>query len=146
MSMKQRAQAIVWVAVMVPMVFLPILGLVMDAGVLFDARRDLQQLADSAARVGAMEIDADELRTGIGRVVIDDAEARRAVREYLEDRVGFDGDREPTDTAGNRVRVTLRRQIHPRFLSLFGIRSVRIEATGRAVPCSGTTQATVRCG
>jgi hypothetical protein len=130
---------------MVPMVFLPILGLVTDAGVLFDARRELQQLADGAARVGAMEIDADELRTGVGRVVIDDAEARRAVRDYLNERVDFNGPRD-IDTSGNRVRVTLSRQVHTRFLSLFGIRSVRIEALGRAVPCSGTTQATVRCG
>ena len=47
-----RGQAIVWTAVMLPL-FLAIVGLAADGGLVFSARRELQNIADSAARAGA---------------------------------------------------------------------------------------------
>ena len=44
----QSGQAIVWVAVMMPF-FLSVVGLAIDGGIVFSARRELQNVADSAA-------------------------------------------------------------------------------------------------
>ena len=52
----EAGQALVWTAVMLPL-FLSVIGLAIDAGTIFDARRELQNVADSAARAGAMQID-----------------------------------------------------------------------------------------
>jgi uncharacterized membrane protein len=144
---RQPAQAIVWVAILVPTLFLPIVGLSIDAGVLFDARRELQNVADGAARVGAMEIDErslHDLENTRGEVNLDRQKARQAVLDYLE-RAKFSGQREPIGTANNRVTVTLLRTVRPRFLALLHVQPVEISATGRAAPCSGVTREVFTC-
>ena len=52
----QAGQAIVWAAVMLPL-FLAVVGLAIDGGVVFAARRELQNVADAGARPGAMQVD-----------------------------------------------------------------------------------------
>jgi len=140
---RARGQIIVWVAVMLPLVFLPIVGLSIDAGQLFDARRDLQNVADGAARSGGMQIDLDrlhELNGGDGRVRLNHTQAIDTANDYLDqahipntaqDRhVTVEGDNE-------RIVVTVRRRVQPSFLRLAHVGPVRIEATSSASPCSG---------
>lgn len=55
---------------------LAMVGLVIDAGTMFAAKRDLQATADAAARAGATVIDEDAYRSSGGRrVVLDEAAA-----------------------------------------------------------------------
>ncbi len=145
MMHRSRAQTMVWVAVLVPLLFLPIVGLSIDAGVLFDQRRDLQNLADSAARTAAMMIDIDVVRSGRGDVQIDVPKAREEARDFLRNRAGFGGDIRTDETTSQVAVVRISRDVRPRFLSLFGVRRTTMSAVGRALPCSGTTQADVSC-
>ena len=128
---------------MLPLLFLPIVGLSIDAGQLFDARRDLQNIADGAARSGGMQIDLDrlhELNGGDGRVRLNSTQATNAANDYLDqahipnnprDRsVSVEGD-------GDRIVVTVRRQVQPSFLRLAHVGPVRIQATSTAAPCAG---------
>jgi Flp pilus assembly protein TadG len=138
-SRRTRAQVIVWVAVMMPVFFLPIIGLTIEAGVMFDARRNLQNVADGAARVGAMEITVADS----GAVHIAPGAAHDAVEAYL-DRVHFSGDQD-IDTRNDRVLVRLERQQRTLFLRLVHVNDWTIHATGRAVACSGVVEATSIC-
>lgn len=136
--MRQRAQMIVWIAIMLPMLFLPIAGLMIDAGIMFDAKRELQNIADGAARVGAMEIDRQLLvnvRTNpTGRIDLDKDQARRRANEYLA-RVGYanNSDATPFD---DYIQVTVWKTIRPRFLTLVHVAPITLHATARARPCS----------
>ena len=60
-----RGSAVVWVAVTLPL-FVSLVGLAIDGGVVFDARRELQSVADGAARAGAMQLDETAYRTTAG--------------------------------------------------------------------------------
>src|SRR6266536_80009 len=74
----QRGQAIVWTAVMLPL-FIAIVGLAADGGLVFSARRELQNLADSSARAGAQQIDVLAYRESRGRTVVLDEHSARQV-------------------------------------------------------------------
>jgi Putative Flp pilus-assembly TadE/G-like len=148
---KQPAQVVVWVAVMIPMLFLPIIGLSIDAGTVFDARRDLQDIADGAARSGGMQIDVARLQglnpsdaSQDGQLRLDRGKARQAAKDYLmrfgssaseaDNDVTFNGDRE--------IIVTPWRDVQPTFLKLLRVGAVRVHATGVAEPCSGVVTGT----
>src|SRR5947199_10868905 len=78
-------QVIVWVAVMLPL-FFSVVGLAIDAGSVFAARRELQNATDGAARAGAMQLDIDVYRQSSGEnLVLDGATARQIAAEYLAD-------------------------------------------------------------
>lgn len=65
---------------------LVMVGLVIDAGVMFAARRDLQSTADSAARAGATALDEEAYRQSSGReAVLDPAGAELATSQRLQD-------------------------------------------------------------
>ena len=145
MRHRSRAQVVVWVAVLVPLLFLPIVGLSIDAGVLFDARRDLQNVADSAARTAAMMIDEDALRTGRGDVRINVQAARLEAQDFLQNRAHFTGNVDTSQISSDHAVVVLKRQVRPRFLRMFGAHDVTISAIGRAQPCSGITRDTATC-
>ena len=79
----QRGQVIVWTAVMLPL-FLSVIGLALDGGLVFAARREAQNAADAAARAGAMQIDERAYRESGGtRVVLELGRARATAAEYL---------------------------------------------------------------
>ena len=83
LSLEDAGQAIVWVAVMLPL-FLSIVGLAIDGGIVFSARRELQNVADGAARAGAMQIDERAYRESAGqRLVLDTDGARQAAGAYV---------------------------------------------------------------
>src|SRR5436190_12775106 len=79
----QQGQAIMWVAVMLPF-FLAIVGLAIDGGIAFAARREAQNAADAAARAGAMQVNITRYRATAGTwVELDPAAARDAAAGYL---------------------------------------------------------------
>jgi uncharacterized membrane protein len=127
-------QALVWVAVMLPL--LSVIGLSIDAGTLFDARRELQNVADSAARAGAMQIDQTAYRASSGTtVVLDPATARQAAAQYISTR----GARfaATIDVEPKSVIVQVSQSVPTSFLRLVGIGTMRITATAPAMPRFG---------
>lgn len=126
----QAGQAMVWAAVMLPL-FLSVVGLAIDAGIVFSARRELQNVADSAARAGAMQVDVRAYRESSGaNIVLDQAAARDAAAEYAA-RQGK-GMAATVAAETQRVVVSVSRDVPTSFLRLVGITSVRVSATAPA--------------
>jgi uncharacterized membrane protein len=123
----ERGQAIAWVAVFLP-ALLVVLGLVVDGGLAFAARRDLQDLADGAAAAGAMQIDQTTFVTS-GAVQTDSAHAQTAALSYLASHPEVGAD---VKAGTNSVQVTVRETYTPVFLRLFGVRTVNLAATATA--------------
>jgi Flp pilus assembly protein TadG len=126
----ETGQALAWVAVMMPL-FLSVVGLAIDGGTVFDARRELQNVADSAARAGAMQIDQGVYRQSSGAtVVLDPVAAREAAAEYVSSQgSGFSA----TITVGSKtVVVQVSRNVSTSFLRLVGISTVHITASAPA--------------
>lgn len=126
----QAGQAIVWTAIMLPL-FLSVVGLAIDAGILFSARRELQNVADSAARAGAMQVDVRAYRESSGaNVVLDQAAARDAAAEYVAQQ--GKGMAATVAAEPQRVMVSVSRDVPTSFLRLVGITTVRVSATAPA--------------
>lgn len=127
----ESGQALVWAAVMLPFLFIPIVGLTVDGGVVFNARRELQNAADAAARAGAMQVDARAYRESAGaRVVLDQATARQVAAEYLAGHgPGLSGS---VATDAQRVVVEVSREVPTSFLRIVGVSTVRIGAVAPA--------------
>lgn len=118
----------------VSLALLAVTALVVDGGVMFAARRDLQGLADSAARAGAMAINQPLLRRS-GHVELDPSLAEQAARDYLRT-AGFAGSVQVrADTSSVTVDLT---QGHPTvMMGLVGIRSMQTAAHAVAEPATG---------
>jgi Flp pilus assembly protein TadG len=113
---------------------LAVMALVVDGGVLFAARRDLQGLADGAARAGAMALDIGALRQ-TGQVRLDPDQATRVARRYLS-AAGFRG--VPTVRADTLVVTVRLSEIRSTvMMGALGIRSIRVEAQAVARPRTG---------
>src|SRR5258707_15485593 len=81
------AQALVWFTLALPM-FVSIAGLAIDGGVLLASRRQLQSVADGAARAGATRLDLERLRSSGGAdVQLDQALALEAASTYVDERL-----------------------------------------------------------
>jgi Flp pilus assembly protein TadG len=133
-------QAIIWAAVMLPL-FLAIVGLAIDGGIVFDNHRELQNVADSAARAGAMQVDVNAYRASAGQtVVLDQASAQQAANAYLSSQgSALNG----TVTADSEhVVVVVNRSVSTGFLRVIGIRGVQITAGATAEVQHGITQGT----
>lgn len=129
-------QALVWTAVMLPL-FLSVIGLAIDAGTVFDARRELQNVADSAARAGAMQIDQTVYRQSSGTaVVLDTAAARQAAAQYVASQGGLAA---TINVGPQQVEVEVSRNVPLSFLRLVGIGTVRVTASAPASPRYGIT-------
>jgi uncharacterized membrane protein len=113
---------------------LAVAALVVDGGVLFAARRDLQGLADGAARAGAMAVDIETLRD-TERVRLDPEEAEEAARLYLA-AAGFRG-ASIIDADILRVTVHLTETRSTVMMGLLGVRSVGVEAHAVGRPRTG---------
>jgi Flp pilus assembly protein TadG len=133
---RSRGQAIVWVAVLLPVIFIPIVGLSIDAGLLFDARREAQNVADGAARAGAMELDQRVLQRD-GRARIDRKEAQVRARAYAA-HSGFNVRRFDFSNDDRTLAVTVGTTVQPSFMRLLKARAVDVQAEGRARLCQGT--------
>ncbi len=124
-----------------PLVAVTLLGLmavtalVVDGGILFSVRRNLQTLADGAARAGAMVIDEDDLRRSGGEIVqLDPDGARVAVRRYLQESE-FEGAADiEVDSAS--VTVRLSEESPTVLLSVIGVKRFDVGALATARPRS----------
>jgi len=127
---EQSGQLVVWTAVMLPL-FLSVIGLAADGGIAFGARRELQNVADSAARAGAMQVDQRVYRESSGAtVVLDQAVAREVAAQYVSSqRAAL-----VATIAAERQQVVVQvgRDMPTSFLRLVGINTMRITATARA--------------
>ena len=136
----QRGQVTVLVAVMA-LGLLALVGLVADGGSLFAARRDLQGLADGAARSGAMAVDLDVLRSSGGsRIVLSPSLARDRAERYL-DSSGFEGSIE-VETTQRTVMVRLSEQEPTGFLRIVGVTTFGVTASATASPRHGIEEPT----
>ena len=126
----ERATMLAWAAVMMPF-FLSAVGLTVDGGTVFDARRELQNTADGAARAGAMQIDQQVYRQSNGTsVVLDQGSARATAAQYVSAQgPDFNGVISSDD---QHVLVSVSRDIPTNFLRLAGIDKVHISATAPA--------------
>src|SRR5438477_301171 len=88
MRRRVSGQALVWLTVALPL-FLCTAGLAIDGGVMLASRRQLQSVADGAARAGATRLDLDRLRSSGGAdVALDQTLARQVASTYLDERLG----------------------------------------------------------
>jgi uncharacterized membrane protein len=117
---------------------LALAALVIDGGLLFVERRDLQGLADGAARAGAMAVDEDVLRE-TGAVRLDPAAAQAAAERYLET-TGVDGTVQ-IDADTLSVTVDLQEKRPTLMMGLLGVRTVDVAAHAVARPRVGIEEA-----
>jgi uncharacterized membrane protein len=136
-SRDERGQASV-LLVGVLLLGLLFVGLAVDGARLFTARRDLQNVADSAALAGASEIDESVYRaSGGAEIRLDPHGARVAVDEIVR------ASSLPADTTvdvqvgADRVEVRIARPVRMQFLGLAGLGPQRIGAHASAAPQTG---------
>ncbi len=134
-GLRQPAQAVVWLAVMLPFL-LSIVGVALDGALLLSARRDLQDVADAAARAGAAQIDLDQLRADSSVVLRPDA-ARQAAYAYAVYQ-GIVPDQISADAS--RVVVRVRRDVPTSFLRIVHVFSMPVEARSAARPRAGVAR------
>jgi Flp pilus assembly protein TadG len=125
-----RGQAAL-IVLMLAVFFLLLLGLVSDGGLLLSQRRDLQGLADGAARAGAAAIDPGTVRTS-HVPQIDPAVAQTQISRYLA-AAGFSGSAQVSPTPA-QVRVELSGTYSLAFAKLVGIGSATLHATSTSDP------------
>lgn len=137
MPRRSVAQALIWFTLMLPL-FVSIAGLAIDGGVLLASRRQLQSVADGAARAGATRLDQVRLRDSAGAdVQLDHAAAQDATRHYLDDRLARDlvwqsAPNAQVDVSAHRVHVTIQGTLHTAFLRVVHVDSVPVEASAFA--------------
>lgn len=137
MSADDRGQASA-LLVGVLLIGLLLAGLVVDGARMFTARRDLQNLADSAALAGASAIDESAYRSSGGTAVaLDPAAVRVAVDEVLRASDVRGSIRVDVRVADDRVTVALTRDVRPLLLGLAGMHAQRIGAHATAAPRTG---------
>src|SRR3979411_3245854 len=85
MVRRSNGQALVWFTLALPL-FLWSAGLAIDGGLLLTSRRQLQSVADGAARAGATRLDLDRLRaSGGAHVPLQPPLAPQAAAAYLDE-------------------------------------------------------------
>jgi Flp pilus assembly protein TadG len=137
---RKQSGAVVPLTAVMLLGLLAVAALVIDGGVLFAERRDLQGLADGAARAGAMALDEELLRES-GAVRLDPEAAQAAAGRYLA-AGGFEGDvRIDADMLG--VIVDLEESRPTLMMGLLGLRAVRVTAHAVARPRVGIEEAEV---
>jgi uncharacterized membrane protein len=118
---------------------LAILGLVADGGLLLARHRELQGIADAAARAGAGQLDEATYRASGGRTAqLDPAQAHEAAARHLR-AAGFTGQATITADPG-RVTIGLAETIRTPIFNNVGFRPIRLAVHTRAEPRTGSTQ------
>ncbi len=131
------AQALVWFTLALPM-FVSIAGLAIDGGVLLASRRQLQSVADGAARAGATRLDLERLRSSGGAdVQLDQALALEAASTYLDERLARElawpaAPVTHVDVGQRRVHVLIQGTLRTAFLRVVNIDHVPVEANSFA--------------
>jgi Flp pilus assembly protein TadG len=138
--LRKESGAVVPLTAVMLLGLLAVAALVVDGGVLFAERRDLQGLADGAARSGAMAVDEELLRE-TGAVRLDPAAARTAAGRYLV-AGGFQGEVQ-IDADALSVTVDLEESQPTLMMGLLGVRAVSVTANAVARPRVGIEEAEV---
>jgi Flp pilus assembly protein TadG len=131
------AQALLWFTAAIPL-FLATAGLAIDGGVLLASRRQLQSVADGAARAGATRLDLDRLRdSGGAEVQLDTTRALAAANTYLSDRLAVEltwpaAPQTFVEATPRRVHVTIRGTLRTAFMRVVHVDSVPVEASAFA--------------
>ena len=131
------AQALVWLTLALPL-FISVAGLAIDGGVLLASRRQLQSVADGAARASATRLDLDRLRgSGGADVQLDQALALEAATTYLDERLASELTWPATpvthvDVGQRRVHVLIQGTLRTAFLRVVNIDHVAVEASAFA--------------
>ena len=126
--------------VVVALALLAILGLVADGGLVLARHRELQGVADAAARVGAAQLDEASYRASNGRIaILDPTHAQAAAGRYLRT-VRFSGQ---VNIAASPTQVTigLSEVVRPIIFSSVGIGPIRLAVHAVARPRTGIAQA-----
>jgi len=110
-------------------VLLAFAGLAYDAGMAFNARRQASNIAHSAARAGANQVETDALYT-VGLPLIDESKARRAVRNHVQ-ASGLTLIK--NDASGLRMTVKVQAEHETTFLHIVGIPTMTVEAEARVM-------------
>jgi hypothetical protein len=131
---RSAAQALMWMTVALPM-FISLAGLAIDGGVLLTARRELQSLADGAARAGATQLDLGRLRASGGvDVALDQSLATDVADAYLRDSLihrtsdWLGATSTHVEVGGRRIHVLLTAPVHTAFLRIVHIDELSVSA------------------
>ena len=134
---RSAAQALLWFALAVPL-FVSIAGLAIDGGMLLTARRQVQSVADGAARAGATRLDLMRLRdSGGADVQLDTARAIETATSYLNERLPIEltwqaAPQLQVESSVRRVHVVVRGTLRTAFLRVIHIDNVPVEASAFA--------------
>ena len=135
--MREKGQASV-LLVGIVLVGLAFAGLAVDGTRLFTARRDLHNIADSAALAGASALDEAQFRSSDGADVrLDRVAARGAVDAVLREANLASDTRVEVQIDATRIEVRLERPVTLTFLRVLGARSQTIGAHATASPKTG---------
>jgi Flp pilus assembly protein TadG len=125
--------------VVVALALLAILGLVADGGLLFARHREVQGVADAAARAGAAQLDEATYRATNGRTAqLNPAQAEAAARQYLR-AAGFTGQASVSANA-SQVMIGLSEMIRPTIFNSIGLGPIRLAVRSLARPRTGIAQ------
>jgi Flp pilus assembly protein TadG len=123
----------------IALALLAILGLVADGGLLFARHRELQAVADAAARAGAAQLDEATYRASDGRTAqLDPTQARAAAHRHLR-AAGFTGHATVTATIG-QVTIGLAAPFRAPIFNNVGFSPIRLAVRARAEPRTGISQ------
>jgi hypothetical protein len=130
-------QGVLYVAVMLPL-FVSLIGLAIDGGVVFDARRELQDVADGAARAAAMQIDQTRYLDATD-VALDPRASRRVAESYVADYASRGGQGRlrsllltGVEVGERTVVVDVRADVPLAFLRVVGWQTVSVGARAPA--------------
>ena len=126
--------------VVVALALLAILGLVADGGLVLARHRELQGVADAAARAGAAQLDEASYRASNGHTAtLNPAQAQAAAGQYLLT-IRFGGEAAITATS-DQVTIGLSEVVRPIIFSSVGIGPIRLAVHTVARPRTGIAQA-----
>ena len=121
-------------AVLLCIVLIAVAGLVLDAGIAISAKVRALDVAQSAARAGAQQLDLVAYRTH-GVAHLDPARATAAARRWLAT-AAVAGDATATATT---VTVTVRADSRTQILRVVGVNTLHVSATASATAVQGVT-------
>ena len=134
-AVRERAQAIAWFVVMLPL-FLSAIGLAVDGESVLRAHRRAQGAADGAARTGATHIQLGHSRAQPGAPdVLDVTAAQVAAVNYIAQ--VYPDLQVKTSADEQHVVVVVTQQVAPTFLQLVHVSTVQVEARADARPRGG---------
>ncbi len=120
--------------VLLSVALLAVAGLVLDAGIAISTKVQALDVAQSAARAGAQQLDLYAYRTR-GITQLDPSRAASTARSWLAS-AGVTGDASATATT---VTVTVRRTSRTQILQIVGVSGLNVSATATATAVHGVT-------